>query len=70
MGGGWASGIVIANVSNTPQTVRVDFFTSNGFPLSAFLGLLTGSTFSSITIPARGAIDLGPQDTGTGKTIF
>jgi hypothetical protein len=70
MGGGWASGIVIANVSNTQQTVRVDFFTSNGLPLSAFLGLLTGSTFSSITIPAGGAVDLGPQDVVTGQTIF
>jgi hypothetical protein len=70
MGGGWASGIVIANVSNTPQSVRVDFFTSNGFPLSAVLGLLTGSTFSNITIPAGGAVDLGPQDIVTGQTIF
>ncbi|HEY2384580.1 MAG TPA: hypothetical protein VGK48_25670 [Terriglobia bacterium] len=70
MGGGWASGIVIANVSNIQQTVRVDFFTSNGFPLSAFLGLLTGSTFSSITIPAGGAVDLSPQDAITGQTIF
>ena len=69
MGGGWASGIVIANVSNTQQTVRVDFFTSNGLPLSAFLGLLTGTSFSSITIPAGGAVNLGPQD-ATGQTIF
>jgi hypothetical protein len=70
MGGGWASGIVIANVSNTQQTVRVDFFTSNGLPLSAFLGLLTGSTFSSISIPPGGTLDLSPQDAVTGQTIF
>jgi hypothetical protein len=70
MGGGWASGIVIANVSNTQQTVRVDFFTSNGLPLSAFLGLLTGSTLSNVTIPAGGTVDLSPQDVITGQTIF
>jgi hypothetical protein len=38
-------------------------------PLSALLGLLTGSTFSSITIPAGGTVDLGPQDVN-GQTIF
>lgn len=70
MGGGWASGIVIANVSSTPQTVRADFFTSNGLPLSAILGLLTGSTFSNITIPAGGTVDLSPVDAVTGQTIF
>ena len=70
MGGGWASGIVIANVSNSPQTVRLDFFTSNGLPLSALLGLLTGSTLSNITIPAGGTVDLSPQDVATGQTIF
>jgi hypothetical protein len=69
MGGGWASRIVIANVSGTPQTVRVDFFGSDGLPFLASLGLQIGATFSNITIPANGAVDLGPQDL-TGVTIF
>jgi hypothetical protein len=69
MGGGWASRIVIANVSGTQQTVRVDFFGSSGSPLSIALGLLTGSNISNVTIPANGAIDLGPRDV-SGQTIF
>jgi hypothetical protein len=69
MGGGWASRIVIANVSGTQQTVRVDFFGSSGSPLSIALGLLTGSNISNVSIPANGAIDLGPRDV-SGQTIF
>jgi hypothetical protein len=69
MGGGWASRIVIANVSGIQQTVRVDFFGSGGLPFVATLGLQIGATFSNITIPANGAVDLGPQDV-TGVTIF
>jgi hypothetical protein len=69
MGGGWASRIVIANVSGTQQTVRVDFFGSDGLPFLASLGLQIGATFSNITISANGAVDLGPQDV-TGVTIF
>ncbi len=69
MGGGWASRIVIANVSGTQQTVRVEFFSGDGLPFLPSLGLQIGATFSNITIPANGAVDLSPQDV-TGFTIF
>ena len=69
MGAGWASRIVIANVSNTQQTVRIDFFSSDGSPLSTTLNMQSGSTFMNLAIPVKGAIDLGPQDVN-GQRIF
>src|SRR5215510_14786950 len=51
-GGGWVTQITIANTSTVPQTVRVDFFDSNGRPLV----LPIGSSLPSVLIPAGGVV--------------
>jgi len=61
-GGGWASEIVVANVSATALTVRVDLFAADGTPLTATLNGQTGSSFINLTIPAGGVITLAPLD--------
>ena len=69
MGGGWATRIAIANLSNSEQTVRVDFFSSDGTALSTALGTQSGSTFMNLVVPANGVLVLGPQDSN-GLGIF
>lgn len=69
MGGGWATQITIANVSNSPQTVRIDIFSSNDAPLSTTLNGQTGSTFDNVQVPAGNVINFGPQD-AHGQNIF
>ena len=69
MGGGWATRIAIANLSNAQQTVRVDFFSSDGTALSTALGTQSGSTFMNLVVPANGVLVLGPQDSN-GLGIF
>lgn len=61
-GGGWASEIVMANLSPTPLTVRVDLFGADGLPLSTTLNNQTGSSFTNIVIPAGGVVTLAPLD--------
>ena len=62
VGGGWASEIVMANVSAAEITVRVDLFGSDGLPLTATLNNQTGSSFLNIVIPAGGVATLAPLD--------
>jgi hypothetical protein len=69
MGGGWATRITIANLSNAPQTVRIDLFSSNGSALSTGLDKQSGSTFMNLVVPANGVLVLGPQDSN-GLGIF
>ncbi len=61
-GGGWASEIVMANLSPTELTVRVDLFGTDGLPLSTTLNNKTGSSFTNIVIPAGGVVTLAPLD--------
>jgi len=49
-GGGFESQVTVSNTSAIAQTIRVDFFTSTGGPLS----LPIGSTVSGVTIPPGG----------------
>lgn len=49
-GGGWVSQITIANTSGVTQAVRIDFFDSNGAPLS----LSTGATIQNVVIAPGG----------------
>ena len=69
MGGGWATRIAIANLSNAQQTVRVDFFSSDGTALSTALDTQSGSTFTNLVVPANGVLVLAPQDSN-GLGIF
>ncbi len=62
VGGGWASEIVMANVSAAELTVRVDLFANDGTPLSTTLNNQTGSSFVNISIPAGGVATLAPLD--------
>lgn len=52
IGGGWRSKITIANTSLTAQTVRIDFFNSNGEPMP----LPFGSALTDVVIPAGGVV--------------
>ncbi len=61
-GGGWATEIVILNAGNTPTSVRLDLFSSNGSPMTASLNGLTGSTFDGLTIQAGGVLIIAPLD--------
>jgi hypothetical protein len=60
-GGGWATEIVIVNSSNTPATVRVDLFKTDGTPLTANLNGQSKTSFTDLTIPARGVLTLSPR---------
>jgi hypothetical protein len=59
MGGGWKSEVVLTNTSIGGMTVRVDFFSSMGGPLTVPLTTGAASTVTGITIPPNGVVVLG-----------
>lgn len=61
-GGGWATEIVIGNTGTAPISVRVDLFKQDGTALVTTLNGTNGSTFSPLTIPAGGVLELAPRN--------
>jgi hypothetical protein len=61
-GGGWASEIVIANTGTSSITVRVDLFKSDGSLLTTALNGQSANSFTNLTVPAGGVIELAPRD--------
>ncbi|MBI2822494.1 MAG: hypothetical protein HYX74_09740 [Acidobacteria bacterium] len=68
-GGGWATEIVIVSSADAARTLRVDLFKQDGSPLAARLNGESKSTFTDLTIPARGVLVLSPRD-GQGDSPF
>ncbi len=62
-GGGWETKIVITNVTATPQPVTLNYFDTNGNPLSVpFNGV--GATQSTVNVPANGQVEVVPDFQG------
>jgi hypothetical protein len=62
IGGGWATEIVIANISAADVTVRVDLFDSTGTAMNATFNGKPVSSFTKLTIPAMGVVTLSQDD--------
>jgi hypothetical protein len=56
-GGGWSTEIAVGNTSSGPQTIRIDFFGSNGVNLLSL---------TDITIPSQGVFSFSSASAGTG----
>jgi len=56
LGGGWSSEIALGNTSTTPQTVRIDFFRSDG---------VVTSSMENIVIPSRGVFFISSDISAT-----
>jgi hypothetical protein len=66
--GGWSTVIRLVNPSSVPRNVRVDFFDVSGAPLKIQLQTGSGSSFTHITIPPFGSLELTPINAVTNNS--
>ena len=60
--GGWATELIMVNMSSSVLTVRVDLFKQDGTALVTSLNGQKASSFADINIPAGGVVALAPRD--------
>ncbi len=61
-GGGWATELVIVNTGAQQANVRVDFFKQDGTAMTVRLNGESKSSFTDLSIPAGGVLELAPKD--------
>ena len=61
-GGGWATELVIVNTSTQQVNARVDFFKQDGTAMTVRLNGESKTSFTDLTIPAGGVLELAPKD--------